>query len=81
MLTNAYGEQDNNYMNSPSWDILYRAEYTGSDSFQLDHKTYYEPYLKEFEQGMAREDFLHDLAYRYKTLERLKKEETKNRTK
>ncbi len=44
-------------MNPPDWDILYISESTVSDSFQHDHKKYYEQYLKDFEQGNARNMF------------------------
>ena len=58
LLFNAFTKKEHKIMNLPTWDILYLEESTGSDSFQLDHKRYYEPYLKEFERGNARREFL-----------------------
>ena len=67
-------------INFPSWDILYLEESTGSDSFQLDHKRYYEKHLKEFEHGGARNEFLHDLAFQYEQLEKYQEINKKNKT-
>ena len=62
-LMKAFTDEDHNIMNLPSWDFLFLEESTSSDSFQLDHKKFYEPHLKEFELGMSRSEFLHDLAF------------------
>ncbi|HBZ26457.1 MAG TPA: hypothetical protein DEO54_09545 [Rikenellaceae bacterium] len=71
LLFKAFTKKEHKVMNLPSWDILYLEESTGSDSFQLDHKRYYEPYLKEFEQGNARREFLHDLVFQIEMMENL----------
>lgn len=63
-LFGLFTDEDHKVINLPEWDVLYISESTSSDSFQLDHKSYYEPYLKEFEHGTARRNFLHDLAHR-----------------
>jgi hypothetical protein len=60
---------------------LYVPEYTGSDSFQLDHKRYYEQYLNEFATGMARKNFLHDWVFQIEQLEALEKESRINAAK
>lgn len=59
-------------MNQPDWDILYLEETTSSDSFQIDHKKFYESYLDEFKLGSSRLDFLHDMAYNYKALQNIR---------
>lgn len=69
LLSNAFTKKEWDVMNSPSWDVLYVSESTMSDSFQLDHKQYYKPYLKEFEQGSARKEFLHDVVFQHKMLQ------------
>ena len=48
-------------MNEPNWDVLYIPEFTSGDGFDLNHKTYYEPFLKNFEFGTARKGFLHEI--------------------
>ena len=77
LLFNAFGEKEHKIMNLPSWDILYLEENTGSDSFQLDHKLFYEPYIKEFERGNARREFLHDLVFQHEMLERIQNDKIK----
>ena len=57
---------------------MFRA-YTGSDSFQLDHKNYYSPYIKEFEQGSARKQFLHDAVFQLKQYEAVEKLKNKRK--
>lgn len=64
LLSDAFTDEEHKVMNLPTWDVLYIAEAISSDGFQLDHKKYYEPYLKDFEQGDAREEFLHDMVYK-----------------
>lgn len=81
MLFDAYVGNDYDFMNLPSWDVLYRQESTVSDSFQLDHKTYYGPFLKEFEQGMPRKYFLHDVVYQYEMFEKIEEQKNKRRNK
>ncbi|WP_026625805.1 restriction endonuclease [Dysgonomonas capnocytophagoides] len=54
LLFDSFTEEEHKIMNLPDWDILYIEDSTVSDSFQLDHKRYYEPFIKEFEKGMAR---------------------------
>jgi hypothetical protein len=71
VLSKSFTEDDHDIMNQPSWDIRYLEESTGSDSFQLDHKRYYEPYLKEFEKGLERNMFLHDMVFEIEQIERL----------
>jgi len=71
-LFQEFTKKDHAIMNLPSWDFRYIEENTGSDSFQLDHKRYYEPYLKEFEQGMTRDEFLHDKAINYEKMEKFR---------
>lgn len=68
-------------INLPSWDFLYRPEFTMSDSFQRDHKNYYEPYLKEFASGTARKNFLNDWVYEIEKVEKLQKELEKSKLK
>lgn len=68
-LSKAFTTKEHKIMNQPSWDILYVPESTSSDSFQLDHKRYYEPFLKEFENGNARKELLHDLVFQHEMLE------------
>ena len=58
----SFTDEDHKVMNLPEWDVLFIEKNTGSDSFQLDHKNFYEPYLSEFEHGNARKEFLHDIA-------------------
>lgn len=77
LLQKAFTNKDNKIMNMPYWDILYISANTLSDSFQLDHKSYYEPYLKDFERGNARTEFLHDLVFQYEMLENIEKKGTK----
>lgn len=50
-------------LNRPTWDVLYIPENIIGDSFQLDHKSYYEPYLQDFEYGNSRKEFLHDVIF------------------
>lgn len=73
ILNQSFTNEHHKVMNQPDWDILYREESTGSDSFQLDHKKFYEPYLKEFEFGSSRKEFLNDLAYQFEMIEEIKK--------
>jgi len=63
LLFEAFVKGEYETMNQPTWDVRYIPESTGGDSFQLDHKEYYEPYLKEFERGMSRNEFLDDMAF------------------
>jgi len=70
LLSKAFTDEDHKIMNQPSWDILYLEESTNSDSFQLDHKRYYNPYLKEFEKGIARRQFLEDLVFEIGEMEK-----------
>jgi len=72
LLFHAFTEKENKIMNQPSWDVLYIEASTTSDSFQLDHKKYYEPYLKEFEKGLSREDFLHDIVFQNEMMEKVR---------
>jgi len=72
-LSKAFTKDDHKIMNQPSWDILFLEESTASDSFQLNHKRFYQPYLKEFENGDARKKFLHDLTFEIKSWEKLSK--------
>ena len=81
LLFNAFTKKEHNTMNLPDWDILYIPASTGSDNFQLDHKRYYEPYLKAFETGAARKHFLHDWVYEIEMIENLQKEIKKNTSK
>lgn len=72
-LFSSFTKEDHDVMNVPSWDVRYLQESTESDSFQLDHKSYYEPYLKEFEKGMKRNMFLHDMVFEMEQIEGLSK--------
>lgn len=65
ILSAAFRKHEYKRMNLPFWDILYLEERTTSDSFKLDHKRFYEPYLKDFEIGSARKEFLHDMNFQY----------------
>lgn len=78
ILSKAFTKKEHNIMNMPDCDVLYIPEYTMSDGFQLDHKSYYEPYLKEFEKGMARKNYLHDWVFEIETLEKLEVQSKKN---
>lgn len=78
VLSKAFTKKEHKIMNQPSWDILYVPESTYSDSFQLDHKSYYEPFLKEFENGNARREFLHDLVFQHEMLESIANKRAKN---
>ena len=40
------------------WDIRYVASNQISDHFHLDHKSYYEPYMDNFQIGHARGGFI-----------------------
>jgi hypothetical protein len=73
LLDKAFTNKDNKVMNIPDWDILYIPATTSSDSFQLDHKKYYEPYLRDFEHGYARTEFLDDIVFEYEVLENIRK--------
>lgn len=42
------------------WDVRYVPTTQVSDHFHLDHKDYYDPYLNQFQVGLAREDFISD---------------------
>jgi hypothetical protein len=81
ILFKAFTKKEHKVMNMPDWDFLYVPEYTGSDSFQLDHKRYYEQYLNEFATGMARKNFLHDWVFQIEQLEALEKESRINAAK
>ena len=81
ILFKAFTKKEYDVMNMPDWDFIYIPESTVSDSFQLDHKRYYEPYLKEFETGMTRKNFLHDWVYQIEMLAKLKKESEENAAK
>lgn len=59
-LNSGFTEKEHEIMNEPTWDVLYIPEFMGGDGFDLDHKSYYEPYLKNFEYGSPRNEFLHD---------------------
>jgi hypothetical protein len=72
ILNNLFTNEDHKKMNQPSWDVLYLEESTGSDSFQLDHKRFYENHIDEFETGGTRKNFLHDMAYQYEQIKLLK---------
>jgi hypothetical protein len=63
LLNQAFNIDKYKILNEPTWDVRYIPETTSSDGFMLDHKTYYEPYMKNFETGSPREDFLHDLVF------------------
>jgi uncharacterized protein YeaO (DUF488 family) len=43
-----------------SWDVRYVPASTTSDHFHLDHKNYYEPFMKNYESGISRSDFFED---------------------
>lgn len=70
LLFDSFTDLEHKVMNVPSWDVLYHPESTMSDSFQLDHKSYYEPWLKEFERGSARRDLLHDVVFNLNELDK-----------
>jgi len=38
------------------WDVKYISENQASERFQVDHKSYYEPYMRSFEHGTPREE-------------------------
>ena len=40
------------------WDIEYIDCNQASDSFELDHKKYYEPFIDNFKIGLKRIDFI-----------------------
>ena len=63
LLIKSFTEEEHIVMNCPDWDVLYIPESTISDSFQLDHKNYYEPFMRKFESGMNRHGFLDDLVF------------------
>ena len=67
-LGKAFTKKEHKVINRPDWDVRYVAAHTGSDTFQLDHKNYYEPFMKNFESGSARNEFLHDLAFQLRQL-------------
>lgn len=73
LLNKAFTNKDNKVMNMPEWDILYIPVSTLSDSFQLDHKKYYAPYLRDFEHGHSRTEFLDDIVYEFEVLENIRK--------
>lgn len=73
ILFNAFVADKNAEINMPDWDVMYIPADIGGDSFQLDHKSYYEPYLSEFETGTARKFFLNDLVYHIEEIENLQK--------
>ncbi len=77
LLFKAFTKKEHKVMNLPTWDIKYREESTSSDSFQLDHKRYYEPYLKAFERGNSRGEFLHDLVFQFEMIESVSKKNAK----
>ena len=72
ILFKLFTAEDNKVMNVPDWDVLYLEESTLSDSFQLDHKRFYENHIKKFENGGSRRKFLHDMAYQYEEIQKLK---------
>jgi hypothetical protein len=43
------------------WDISYVSTNQVSDHFHLDHKSYYEPYMDNFQTGSARKSFINKL--------------------
>lgn len=63
LLKEAFFKVDTKDMNLPTWDIKYIYESTVSDSFELDHKKYYKPYLDKFEKGNERSVFLDDMVH------------------
>lgn len=69
VLSKLFSDMEDRVLNQPDWDIIYLEESVGGDSFQLNHKRYYQPYLKEFEKGEERNKFLHNWVYEIEKLE------------
>jgi len=63
-LFDSYRRTPHDHINMPDWDIVYRAASTGSDHFDLDHKQYYEPHMKNFESGTTRNGSGHNTNFR-----------------
>ncbi len=66
-LKNAYCKKDY-HLNDPDWDVRYVEANFESDHFHNDHKDYYEPYIKNYEKGTSRNEFLHDVAFNYEMM-------------
>src|SRR5581483_7379905 len=72
-LAKAFTKKEHDVINRPDWDVRYIPEYTSSDSFDPDHKKYYEPFIRNFESGSARGEFLHDLAFQLRKLKEIQR--------
>jgi len=53
-LNAQFGRFTHGEMNLPSWDIKYYKTNWCSDNYNVNHKEYYEPYMREFEYGNQR---------------------------